>query len=83
MKYHSISVDQYIYSNSFVDKYMYTDTVNKSTNFYNINLPFDMIFTMVDAFTNDDQVEKFTREFNIRLRPPQDVPFFYTPSHSS
>ena len=68
MKDHSISVDQARYSTSVVDKYLYTATVKTSTNFYKTNLSSDMIFIKYYASTSDDQVEKFTREFNIRYR---------------
>ena len=68
MKNHSISVDQDRYSTSIVAKYLDTSTVKESTKFYNTTLPSDMIFTKVDASTSDEQVEKFTREFNIHYR---------------
>ena len=45
IKDHSISVDQYIYATSIVAKYLDTDAVQKSTNFYKNNFPSDMIFT--------------------------------------
>ena len=50
---HSISLDQYIYATSVVDKYLYDDTVNKSTNFYITTLASDMIFTKDDVPTSD------------------------------
>ena len=35
---------------------------------YNTTLPYNIIFTNVDASTIDEQVEKLTREFNIHYR---------------
>ena len=54
MKDNSISVDQAIYTTSFVEKYLDNDAVNKSTKFYNTTLPFDMIFTKDYAYTSDE-----------------------------
>ena len=68
MKDHSISVDQAIYTTSIVAKYLDTDTVKTSTQFYKTNLPSDMIFAKSDASTSNEQVEKLTREFNIHYR---------------
>ena len=51
-----------------MDKHLYTVTVNKSKKFYKTTLPSDMIFTKADASTSDEQVEKLTRELNIRYR---------------
>ena len=65
---HSISVDQARYATSIVAKYLDTATVKVSTKFYNTTLPADMIFTKEDVSTSDEQVEKFTREFNIHYR---------------
>ena len=65
MKYHSISVDQDIYATSIVAKYLDTIIVKASTKFYKTTFPSDMIFTKYDTYTSDEQVEKFTREFNI------------------
>ena len=42
MKDHSVSVDQYRYATSILDKYLDTATVKKSTKFYKINLPSDI-----------------------------------------
>ena len=39
-----------------------------STKFYKTALPSDMIFTKYGTSTSDEQVEKFTREFNINYR---------------
>ena len=68
MKDHSISVGQARYATSIVTKYLDTDTVKRSTKFYNTTLPSDMIFTKDDTSTSDEQVEKLTREFNIHYR---------------
>ena len=68
MKYHSISVDQGIYDTSIVDKYLDTATVKTSTKFYKTNILSYIIFTKSDAYTNDEQVENLTREFNIHYR---------------
>ena len=65
MKDNSISVDQARYSTYIVAKYLDTATFKASTKFYKTTLPYDMIFTKADASTSDEQVEKFTREFNI------------------
>ena len=66
MKDHSISVDKDRYATSVVDKYLDTATFKTSTKFYKTNFPSDMIFTKADAYTSDEKVEKFYREFNIR-----------------
>ena len=68
MKDHSIYVDQARYSPYIVAKYLDTATVKTSTKFYKTNLPYDMIFAKYYASTSDEQVEKFTREFNIHYR---------------
>ena len=68
MKDHSISIDQARYTTSIVARYLDTATVKKIKKFYNTTLPSDMIFTKADASTNDEQVEKLTREFNIHYR---------------
>ena len=47
---------------------MDTATVKAGKKFYNTTLPSDMIFTKVDTSTSDEQVEKFTREFNIHYK---------------
>ena len=47
---------------------MDTATVKESTNFYNTTFPSDIIFTIDDTSTSDEQVEKSTREFNIQYR---------------
>ena len=65
---HSISVDQSRYATSIVAKYLDTATVNKNTKFYNTTFPSDMIFSKEDVSTSDEQVKKFTREFNIHYR---------------
>ena len=61
MKDHSISVDQDMYATSIADKYLYTVIVKTSTNFYETNFPFDIIFTEDGAYTSDVKVEKLTR----------------------
>ena len=48
-----------------MDKYIDTATVKKIAIFYKITLPYDMIFTMYDVSTSDEQVEQLSREFNI------------------
>ena len=68
MKDHYISIYQAIYGTSIVAKYFNTNTVNTITEFYKTNLPSDMIFTKYNAYTSDEQVEKFTRELNINHR---------------
>ena len=68
MKDHSISIDQAIYATSIVAKYLDTATVKTSTNFYKITFPSDVIFTQADTFTNDEKVEKLTRDFNNHYR---------------
>ena len=61
-------MDQDRYATSIVTKYLDTATV-KAGNFFNkTNLPYDRIFTKTDASTRDEQVKKFTREFNIHYR---------------
>ena len=69
MKDHSISVDQARYSTFIVAKYLDAATVKISTKFYKTTFSADMIFTKEDVSTSDEQVENFTREFNIHYRP--------------
>ena len=54
MKDRYISVDKARYDTSIVAKYLDTITVNISTKFHEIILPYDMIFTKVDASTSDE-----------------------------
>ena len=68
LKDHSISVDQARYATSIVAKYVDTATVKVSNKFYKTTLSSDMIFTKEDVSTSDDQVERLTREYNIRYR---------------
>ena len=68
MNDHSISVDQFRYDTSVVAKYLDTDTVRTSTNFYKNIFPYYIIFTKADASNSDEQVEKLTRELNIQYR---------------
>ena len=68
MKDHSISVYQASYDTYIVSKCLYTVTVNTSTNVYKTTFTSDIIFTKDDAYTSDEKVEKFTREFNIYYR---------------
>ena len=68
IKYHSISVDQARYATSIVAQYLDIATVKVSTKFYKTTLPDDMIFTKETLSTSDEQVKKFTKEFNIYYR---------------
>ena len=68
MKDHSISVDQARYATYIVATYMDTSTVKTSTKFYKTTFTYDMIFTNDDVSTSDEQVYKFTKEFNIPYR---------------
>ena len=68
LKDHSISVDQARYATSIVAKYLDTVTVKVSNKFYNTTLPADVIFTKEDVSAIDEQIEKFTREYNIHCR---------------
>ena len=61
-------MDQARYATSIVAKYLDTATVKVSKKFYNTTLPYDMIFTKEYVSTSDEQVEKFTREYNIHYR---------------
>ena len=45
-----------------------TTTMKASTIFYKTTFTADMIFTKEDVSTSDEQVEKFTREYNIHYR---------------
>ena len=67
-EYHSISVDQARYATSIVAKYLDNATVKASNKFYKTTLPSDMIFTKKYFSTSDEQVESFTREYNIHYR---------------
>ena len=51
-------MDQAKYVTSIDAKYLDTATVKASTKFYKTNLPFDIIFTKTDTYTNYEQVEK-------------------------
>ena len=51
-----------------MDKYLDIDTVKTSTKVYKNTLPYDKILTKADAYTSDDQVEKWAREFNSHYR---------------
>ena len=68
LKDHSISMDQARYATSIVPKYLDNATVKVSKTFYNTTLPADIIFTKEDVSTSDEQIEKFTREYNIHYR---------------
>ena len=58
---HSIYVYQARYATYIVAKYLDTGTVKSSTKVYKTTFPSDMIFTKIDASTNDEQVYKLTR----------------------
>ena len=64
----SISVNHARYATSIVAKYLDTTTVKAITKFYKTTLPADMIFTKEDVSTSDEQVEKFTRVYDIHYR---------------
>ena len=68
MNNHYISVDQYRYATSIVEKYFDTATFKASKKFYKTTLTYDMIFIKSDASTSDVKVENLTREFNIHYR---------------
>ena len=51
-----------------MDKYLDTSIVKKSTKFYTTTFLSDMIFTKDEVSTSYEQVDKFTREFNIHHR---------------
>ena len=68
LKDHSIYVDQARYATSIFAKYLETATVKASNKFYRTKLPSDMIFTKEDVSTSDEQIERLTREYNIRYR---------------
>ena len=68
IKDHSISVYKARYATSVVAKYLDTATVKTNTNFYEITLPSDMIFTKADESTSDEKVEKLTSELNFHYR---------------
>ena len=67
-KDHSISVDQARYYTSIFVKNLDTATFKEITKFYKTTFPYDIIFTKDDTSTSDEQVEKFTREFNMHYR---------------
>ena len=68
IKDHSISVDQDRYATSIVAKHFDTAIVKVSNKFYETTLPSYMIFTKEDVSTSDEQIENFTREYNIHYR---------------
>ena len=45
-----------------------TTKVNVSNNFYKTTLPTGMIFIKEDVSTSDEQIRRFTREYNIHYR---------------
>ena len=61
-------MDQARYATSIVAKYLDTATVKVSNKFYKKTLPADIIFTKEDVFTSDEQIERFTREYNIHYK---------------
>ena len=68
MRDHYIYVDQARHVTYIVAKYLDTATFKASKKFYKTTLTYYMIFTKDDASTNDEEVEKVTREFNIHYR---------------
>ena len=74
--YLTTPVDQARYATSIVAKYLDTDTVKKSTNFYKTTFPSDMIFTKDNIYTRDEQIDNLTREVNIHYRACI-LPFIY------
>ena len=58
-------MDQARYATSIIAKYLDTSKVKVSNKFYKTTLPADMLFTKEDVSTSDEQVERFTREYNI------------------
>ena len=65
MKDYPISVYQNRYYTSIVAKYLDNYTVKKNKTLHKTNFTSDMIFTKADASTSYEQVEKWTRQFNI------------------
>ena len=68
LKDHSIPVDQARSATSIVAKYLDTATIKVRTKCYKTTLPADIIFTKGNVSTSDEQVDKFTREYNIHYR---------------
>ena len=68
MKDHSILVDKARYGTSVVDNYIDTTIVRTNKKSHKTNFISDMIFTMDDASTSDEQVHKLTRRFNVHYR---------------
>ena len=64
----SILVDQAVYATSIVVKYLYSDKMKTSINFYKTTLPSDRISIKSDASTRDEQVDNLSREINIHYR---------------
>ena len=65
MNDHYISLYQARYATSIMSKYLKISTFKTNTKFYETNLPYNIIFTKYDESTNDDQIKRLTREFNI------------------
>ena len=61
-------MDQARYATSVAAKYLDTVTVKVSKKVYKTTLPDDMIFTKKDVSTNDEKIERLTREYNIHYR---------------
>ena len=59
-------MDQARYATAIVVKFLDTTTVKAIIESYKTTMPSDMIFTKDDTYTSDEQVEKFTREYNIQ-----------------
>ena len=65
LKNYSISVFQAIDATSVAVKYIDAATIKQYQKFYKTTLTHYTIFTIVDASTNDEQVESFYIEYNI------------------
>ena len=65
MRDNYISVDQARYDNSIVDKYLDTYKFKVSVKLYNTTLTYNIVFTKANISTSDEQVEIFTRQYNI------------------
>ena len=68
MKDNYISGYQDMYATAIVAKYLDTSAINTSEFFYKTTLSSGMIFAKADVYASDEQVEKWTMEFNIHYR---------------
>ena len=68
LKDHSISVDHTRYDISVSEQYLETATIEQNLKFHKTTSPHDMIFTIENDSTSEEQVGVFSRYYNIHYR---------------